>query len=57
MIDWLGARKPLEVMLLMTVVLSLGAAAVEYVVVPVVEGLGPCAVVTPARGRGRRWRS
>lgn len=39
MIDWLGARKPLEVMLLMTVVLSLGAAAVEYVVVPVVEGL------------------
>ena len=39
MIDWLGARRPLEVVLLMTVALSLGAAAVEYVVLPVVEGL------------------
>ena len=39
MIDWLGARRPLEVVLLMTLVLSLGAAAVEYIVVPVVTSL------------------
>jgi hypothetical protein len=39
MIDWLGARRPIEVVLLMTAVLSLGTATVEYVVLPVAERL------------------
>ncbi len=39
MIDWLGGRKPLEVVLLMTIALLLGAAAVEHLVLPIIEGL------------------
>jgi hypothetical protein len=39
MIDWLGARKPLDVVLLMTLLVSLGAAATELVLIPLVSGI------------------
>ncbi len=34
MIDWLGARKPIEIVLLMMVATLIGAAIVEYVIAP-----------------------
>jgi hypothetical protein len=36
MIDWLGARKPLEIIFLMTAALALMAAGVEQLVIPAV---------------------
>lgn len=34
MIDWLGARKPIEIVLLMVVAVLIGAAIIEYVIAP-----------------------
>jgi preprotein translocase subunit SecE len=34
MIDWLGARKPIEIVLMMTIVVALAAAAIDRVIVP-----------------------
>jgi hypothetical protein len=39
MIDWLGARKPIDLVLLMTTALVLIAAAIDRVGVPVMKGI------------------
>lgn len=41
MIDWLGARKPIEIILLMVVVTVIGAAIVEYAIAPILAWLLP----------------
>lgn len=37
MIDWLGARRPLEVILLMTMVLAIAALGAEHLLLPAFE--------------------
>lgn len=39
MIDWLGARRPLEVILLMTLLLAVAALGAQHLLIPAIESL------------------